>query len=50
MHSLVGYDKGNYNDFLLRQRMFAHWRTLFFDQYRKKNYPYRQKNKQENDI
>lgn len=28
---MVGYDKGNYNDFLLRQRMFSHWKTLYFE-------------------
>lgn len=30
MHSIVGYDRGDYNDFLLRQRMFSHWRNLYF--------------------
>lgn len=35
MHSIIGYDRGNYNDFLLRQRMFSHWRTLYYDSYKK---------------
>lgn len=36
MHSIVGYDRGNYNDFLLRQRLFSHWRSLFFEPLKKK--------------
>ena len=36
LHSLVGYDKGNYNDYLLRQRMFSHWKTTWFDGWMKK--------------
>lgn len=31
MHSIIGYDRGDYNDFLLRQRLFSHWRKLYFD-------------------
>ena len=36
MHAIIGYDRGNYNDFLLRQRMFSHWRMKFYDSYSKK--------------
>ncbi len=35
MHSIVGYDRGDYNDFLMRQRMFSHWRTLYYESYKK---------------
>jgi hypothetical protein len=28
---IIGYDRGDYNDFLLRQRLFSHWRKLYFD-------------------
>lgn len=38
MHSLVGYDRGDYNDFLLRQRLFSHWRNKFFQGFFQKNY------------
>jgi hypothetical protein len=30
MHSLIGYDRGYSNDYLLRQRLFSHWRDIFF--------------------
>lgn len=26
MHSLIGYDRGHFNDYLLRQNLFGHWR------------------------
>ena len=35
MHSLVGYDRGRNNDFLLRAEMFRHWRELFFETIKK---------------
>lgn len=34
MHSLIGYDKGDNNDYLLRQRLFDHWRSKFYVPYR----------------
>lgn len=37
MHSMIGYDKGDYNDFLLRQRMFSHWRKMFFEPFQYKD-------------
>ncbi len=33
---MIGYDKGNNNDYLLRQRLFDHWRTRFYIPYREK--------------
>ncbi len=36
MHSMIGYDKGDNNDYLLRQRLFDHWRTRFYIPYREK--------------
>lgn len=26
MHSLIGYDRGHFNDYLLRENLFSHWR------------------------
>lgn len=39
---MIGYDKGDNNDYLLRQRLFDHWRSRFFIPFRdkyKKNQP-----------
>ena len=30
IHHLVDYDEENYNDFLLHQQIFSHWRELYF--------------------
>jgi hypothetical protein len=37
MHSMIGYDKGDNNDYLLRQRLFDHWRSKFFIPFREKH-------------
>jgi hypothetical protein len=31
MHSLVGYDSGRYNDFVLRMKIFNHWKGEFYE-------------------
>jgi hypothetical protein len=36
MHSLRGYDRGLFNDYLLRQNLFAHWREEFYDKSKEK--------------
>jgi len=36
MHSVIGYDKGDNNDYLLRQRLYDHWRTRFYIPFREK--------------
>ena len=30
LHALVGYDQGMSNDFLLRQRLYDHWKEKFY--------------------
>jgi len=30
MHALIGYDQGCSNDFLLRQRLYQHWKERFY--------------------
>lgn len=30
IHNLVTYDEGNFNDYSLKQRIFAHWKENFF--------------------
>lgn len=47
MHSMVGYDRGDYNDFLLRQRLFHHWRSHFFEHFMNKSYKYKEKGQSE---
>lgn len=39
MHAIIGYDKGHNNDFLLRQRLFEHWRLIFYIPFRDKHKP-----------
>ncbi len=34
MHSIIGYDEGYNNDYLLRQRLFDHWRSRYFIPFR----------------
>ena len=34
MHFMVDYDRGRYNDFLLRRELFADWKSTFYLQYR----------------
>lgn len=36
MHSLIGYDRGFFNDYLLRQNLFAHWREDFYEKSKEK--------------
>ena len=39
MHHMVDYDEGYFNDFLLRQKLFAQWRHLFFMDFYKQRCP-----------
>lgn len=36
MHGIIGYDKGDNNDYLLKQRLYDHWRTIFYIPFREK--------------
>jgi hypothetical protein len=35
MHGILGYDQGDNNDYLLRQRLFDHWRSKFYIPFKK---------------
>jgi hypothetical protein len=43
MHSLIGYDRAFFNDYLLRQNLFAHWREDFYEKSKEKKLFKRQK-------
>ena len=30
MHALIGYDQGFSNDFLMRAKLYAHWKEKFY--------------------
>jgi hypothetical protein len=36
MHSLIGYDRGYYNDYMLRENLFSHWREEFYEKAKEK--------------
>jgi hypothetical protein len=36
MHALVGYDRGLFNDYLLRVNLFMHWREEFYEKAKEK--------------
>ena len=36
MHSLVGYDRAHFNDYLLRENLFSHWREEFYEKAKEK--------------
>jgi hypothetical protein len=36
MHGIIGYDKGDNNDYLLKQRLYDHWRAIFYIPFREK--------------
>lgn len=36
MHSQVGYDKGRFNDFALRENLFNHWKSIFYEPVKEK--------------
>ena len=50
MHSLIGYDEGRYNDFLLRQKIFSHWRRKFFMSFYEEQKPKKYMAKDESDT
>jgi hypothetical protein len=30
LHALIGYDNGLCNDFLLRERLYNHWKEIYY--------------------